>query len=173
MRILAIAAVVVSVCALVVATIALNTARRIARDTEAMIESRDQARSKADRVRSGASIRGLAQGVTMYAREHGSAPARDGWQEALIDGAFIAREMLEPRGGSGVGTPYHYIEPTPEQIAAAEHWAPDAPAASIVLFYEDPALWGDGGHVAYLDTHTVWLDAEAYRRLIDSLGSGD
>ena len=114
---------------------------------------------KAQRLRSQSNLRGLAIVLTMYHSSHGVFPGHD-WKTQLIESNGVPREMFHAPGDhQGVETAYHYLGPL-DTNAAGEF------DEAMPLLCEDPALWDDGGWVAYADTITHWITHEELKELI-------
>jgi len=119
----------------------------------------EDARQRAERVRSATIARSLAQALIILKDEIGRFP-NDGedWAAMLIERQMIDPAMLAGPEGSGIERAYHYVPPG---------GSGDGP-----IVHEDPELWPDGGHVVYADTRTEWLDREAFEGVLASFGGG-
>lgn len=166
---IAIIALACSIVAVMIAGDSLSTARE-ARDSNPFVagsEAREEAQRNSNRIRSSTQIRQLAMAILSYASQHDDeAPNQATWRQDLIDADIVNPDIFTPEGGADVEHAYHYIRPTQEQILAIQ----ESGTSKVVVLYEDPDLWPDGGgHMTYLDTTTEWIEGDAYRERVDSL----
>lgn len=166
---------ILSVLSLIVATTALMFALRGSPSQRTPPPTQPQAEVMADRARSGTQLRQMALALHSYANDHDWNPPLHGqWRELLIESEALTEDMFEVRGGQEVKTPYHYIQPTRDEVLLAIGQPAPAttrPAGEVVVFYEDPGLWkGGGGNVVFLDSSMRWFDAAEHAELLDGLG---
>lgn len=152
---------------------AINTYLIIGDRVAAAIAAREktakeaEARETAQRLRSAARLRGIAQALYMYASDNGGKlpPPGEGWIDYLYKAQYIDQGMFTPAIGKGGPMPYRYVPPVSGTLDTSN---PDG----VLIAHEDPAMWGGiGANVAYADTQVKWLDREEFARLLADVGS--
>ena len=119
-------------------------------------DRQERARAQADKIRSQSNMRGIVQGLMMYAQNNSDRfPPMDDWSGALIRGDFIAPEML--------------ISPTSGEGAYTLLTMPTDLDETLLVLYEDPNNYDSGVNVAYADTHVEHLPHDEFDDILDGL----
>ncbi len=114
-------------------------------------EQRAAAQTNVNRIKSQTHMRGIVQGLIMYAQNHDEQfPPRDHWPQALIDADYINPEVLTPP----LGGEYTLVT-MPRDLDP-----------SLLVLYENPEHFETGVNAVFADTSIQHLPHDEFHRLL-------